>query len=674
MDQFLGSRSDPVAMVSTSINLVAGEFPTLSATNEITDGANLESASPEGRADLNTAGLALIAPDNPVYQFVGRIGHSEWVGIGTEGQIGYHSTIVLSEETRHLGDNTVETWEVPTPEGPSASFDFDLEQPVLFDAILRVEVWSTREDNRIQLNGSTVSRLCANRSEEFIECEILITQLQFRPGQNSLTLFAGPDDDSADFSSIADDFQFRNLQLDFLPTGQRGIEIQPHHIGDGEGVSGFEVPDAESTSLALDFTLAHLPVDGTATLFVDVFDVTTGRPPIPVCVNGVEIGTLCQRAPTLDDFWEQCAIGFDVNLLRIGVNNLLIKSVTDELLGDFDDFMVRVITVDLPLEGPDDELFLSYNERFGAYGDNSGAYAVTVGSITATDPLDPDSDGDGMLDGFEVRNNLRPLDPSDAGQDPDEDGLTNLEEHDLETDPHNEDTDGDGMLDGFEVDNDFDPTDPSDGDLDLDDDGLSNSEEEENGTDPNLDDSDGDGMSDGYEVEHELDPLDPADADEDADLDGLTNLEEHGLETDPQNEDTDGDGMLDGFEVDNGFDPTDPSDGNEDPDEDDLPNDEEEENGTDPLKADSDGDGVGDGAEVLEGADPTDPEDPQEYDFVPDGKLDYKDIFRYAHRWYEETEELSMDVVGDIDESGRIDCKDLLHFSEEMYEEEPKVK
>ena len=47
----------------------------------------------------------------------------------------------------------------------------------------------------------------------------------------------------------------------------------------------------------------------------------------------------------------------------------------------------------------------------------------------ATDPNQTDTDGDGMPDGWELRYVLQPSNPLDALLDPDEDGLTNLEEY-----------------------------------------------------------------------------------------------------------------------------------------------------------------------------------------------------------------------------------------------------
>jgi hypothetical protein len=75
------------------------------------------------------------------------------------------------------------------------------------------------------------------------------------------------------------------------------------------------------------------------------------------------------------------------------------------------------------------------------------------------DPHDPDSDDDGLLDGFEVANGFDPIGTDESELDPDLDGLTNLEEQGAGTDPGNADTDGDGFDDGFEVDSGTDPLD-----------------------------------------------------------------------------------------------------------------------------------------------------------------------------------------------------------------------
>ncbi|MBR1837718.1 MAG: hypothetical protein IJ783_10585, partial [Kiritimatiellae bacterium] len=82
---------------------------------------------------------------------------------------------------------------------------------------------------------------------------------------------------------------------------------------------------------------------------------------------------------------------------------------------------------------------------------------------TGTDPLSPDTDRDGIPDGWEHSRGLDPFDPSDAAADPDADGLSNLAEYENGADPCNPDTDGDGVPDGTEVSQGSDPACTADG-------------------------------------------------------------------------------------------------------------------------------------------------------------------------------------------------------------------
>jgi len=104
-----------------------------------------------------------------------------------------------------------------------------------------------------------------------------------------------------------------------------------------------------------------------------------------------------------------------------------------------------------------------------------------------TDPDNPDTDADGLLDGFEAQNGFNPLVAGEQTLDPDADGLSNLNEQIATTNPHIPDSDSDGLSDGQEV--------------------------NVLGTDPSLRDTDGGGRNDGNEVN--IDGTDPLTATDD---------------------------------------------------------------------------------------------------------------------------------------------------------------
>ncbi|MBN1947478.1 MAG: DUF4215 domain-containing protein [Bradymonadales bacterium] len=116
--------------------------------------------------------------------------------------------------------------------------------------------------------------------------------------------------------------------------------------------------------------------------------------------------------------------------------------------------------------------------------------------------------------------------PSVCTNDRDNDGLTDLEEIEWETDPDNPDTDGDGLLDGTEVHGEN-PTDPLNPDTDGDglcdgpntidevcgpgEDNNANGAIDSGETDPNNWDTDSGTVGDGVEVHRGTDPLNPYD-------------------------------------------------------------------------------------------------------------------------------------------------------------------
>ncbi len=329
-----------------------------------------------------------------------------------------------------------------------------------------------------------------------------------------------------------------------------------------------------------------------------------------------------------------------------------------------------VYTPDAGYAGPDE---FTYTISDGNGGEDTATVVLNVGdsdgdglgdlfeeNVLGTDPLDPDTDGDGIPDGDEVNGTgpLAPYGPTDPlDLDSDDDGIEDGEEAlatgpltgDEPTDPTDPDSDDDGLPDGLEAG----VTDPVDSDTS---DGpgaipvagtdpaaptFIPDTDPTTTTDPNDPDSDDDGLEDGVEDANtdgqvtdpvigdtgtpgsgETDPTNP-DSDEDGLQDGP---EVNDIGSDPMDTDTDDGSVPDGVEVLNGLDPLDPDDdtGLQDSDNDGLGDPLEEELGTDPNDPDTDGDGINDGDEVGGSGPltPFGPTDPLDLDSDDDGITD----------------------------------------------------
>jgi hypothetical protein len=209
-------------------------------------------------------------------------------------------------------------------------------------------------------------------------------------------------------------------------------------------------------------------------------------------------------------------------------------------------------------EDPDGDGLANISEYLGAdLVVNLVAIPPTWGD--ATNPMDSDSDGDGLPDGWERSYGLdanSAVGINGATGDPDNDGLTNAQERDYLTDPRNRDSDGDGLPDGWEVTHAFNPLNPigvngATGDPDSD--GATNIVEFGQGTDPRDRDTDNDSLPDGWEIRYGLNPLSattPNGRNDDPDMDSRTNYEEYLAGTDPkvaedETIDSDSDGLTD---------------------------------------------------------------------------------------------------------------------------------
>lgn len=193
------------------------------------------------------------------------------------------------------------------------------------------------------------------------------------------------------------------------------------------------------------------------------------------------------------------------------------------------------------------------NNTFIEYVDDQDGLDLALELTLGTNPNSSDTDGDGLLDGFEhASTNLDPLVFNVMTEDFDGDGLNSIEEMLAYSNPDSNDSDGDTLLDWQEI------------DLgtalhlaDTDADGVDDADERILGTDALNRDTDGDGLLDGDEAAYGTNPLvaDAYDREGDGNNDGLDDSLGLVLGYSPNSDDVDGDGVLNATEIAQGTDP-----------------------------------------------------------------------------------------------------------------------
>ena len=315
----------------------------------------------------------------------------------------------------------------------------------------------------------------------------------------------------------------------------------------------------------------------------------------------------------------------DIEEARLGTDPLL-KDTDGDGIPDNEEVGVNF---DSPLDTDKDGII----DALDSDDDNDGI-ATQIEEKVGTSPLRADTDNDGLSDAEEIgKNTDKPLDTDNDGiinaldTDDDDDGIETITENTIGTNPLLPDTDGDGISDAQEVgelqnkpidsdsDGSIDALDTEDS-LDQDGDGLTDKMEAQLHTNPTKTDSDADGIDDATEVgpnilipldkdlDGIIDALDIVD-DSDTDNDGLTDAQEQKLGSDPKEADTDNDGINDREEIGKNIDDPLDSDADgvlnildKDDDNDNLSTRYEMRIGTNPLSDDSDKDSLKDNIEA----------------------------------------------------------------------------
>ncbi|MBN1538540.1 MAG: C1 family peptidase [Candidatus Thermoplasmatota archaeon] len=215
----------------------------------------------------------------------------------------------------------------------------------------------------------------------------------------------------------------------------------------------------------------EVPIDSTENLYYRITAVD---------LSGLSNSTGIKEVQVLDDIDPEIDAVEDI-VIYVGKELRVTISAADNI------GVASYIWEGAPIDVSGPELLMTPSE--------AGSYEVTVRILDASGnaaeirftiivlPLDHDSDQDGIPDLVEDENGLDREDPTDALEDIDGDGLTNLQEYLNGTKMDDDDTDGDEMPDQWEVMYGLDPLTPSSTN-DQDGDGITDLEEYNGGTDP----------------------------------------------------------------------------------------------------------------------------------------------------------------------------------------------
>jgi len=225
-----------------------------------------------------------------------------------------------------------------------------------------------------------------------------------------------------------------------------GMEFDSFFVG-SNGYLTFDIPDNEfRQSVAVHF--AQIRLSG---VFVDLNPTTGGQVVVSELDDRVAI-----TYDGISEFDVDNANNFQIELFYSGLIRItyLVVEATDGIVGlsegmgvpsDFEPTNFDTVGSCRDLDSDGDRL--SDSDELNVHG---------------TNPLDPDSDGDDLPDGWEVATGLDPLDNTGVNGrdgDGDEDNLSNIDEFNAGTLPGVADSDGDGTDDGQEVADGSDPVD-----------------------------------------------------------------------------------------------------------------------------------------------------------------------------------------------------------------------